>query len=81
MVSGERSEMVSGLMDEANRISNEFGIEVVNVRIKRIDLPTEVSSSVYTRMEAERERVAKDLRSRGAEEAEKFVQMQTDNVP
>lgn len=72
VVSGERSEMVSGLMDEANRISNEFGIEVVNVRIKRIDLPTEVSSSVYTRMEAERERVAKDLRSRGAEEAEKI---------
>ncbi|MDO8827879.1 protease modulator HflC [Methylophaga sp.] len=72
VVSGERSVMVSGLMDEANRIANEFGIEVVNVRIKRIDLPTEVSSSVYTRMEAERERVAKDLRSRGAEEAEKI---------
>ena len=45
--------------------AEDFGIEIVNVRIKRIDLPSEVSSSVYTRMEAERERVASDLRSRG----------------
>jgi len=50
----------------------EFGIEVIDVRIKRIDLPVEVSESVFKRMRAERERVAKDLRSRGKEEAERI---------
>jgi membrane protease subunit HflC len=64
--------MVSRIITEANKVSAKFGIEIVNVRIKRIDLPSEVSSSVYTRMEAERERVAKELRSQGAEEAEKI---------
>lgn len=72
VVSGDRDTMVARIMDDANKISVKFGIEVVNVRIKRIDLPSEVSSSVYTRMEAERERVAKELRSQGAEEAEKI---------
>jgi membrane protease subunit HflC len=72
LVSGDRNEMVSRIIDDANKLSSEFGIEVVNVRIKRIDLPSEVSTSVYTRMEAERERVAKELRSQGAEEAEKI---------
>lgn len=72
LVSGDRSAMVSQLTDDANKISKGFGIEIVNVRIKRIDLPSEVSSSVYTRMEAERERVASELRSQGAEEAEKI---------
>ncbi|MCC5797322.1 MAG: protease modulator HflC [Methylophaga sp.] len=72
LVSGDRSEMVRDIMRDANRISAGFGIEVTNVRIKRIDLPSEVSTSVFARMEAERERVAMDLRSRGAEEAEKI---------
>lgn len=72
LVSGDRSEMVRDIMRDANRISAGFGIEVTNVRIKRIDLPSEVSTSVFARMEAERERVARDLRSRGAEEAEKI---------
>jgi len=72
VVSGDRSTMVSHIITEANKTASKFGIEVVNVRIKRIDLPTEVSTSVYTRMEAERERVAKELRSQGAEEAEKI---------
>ena len=72
VVSGDRATMVDDILEQANKISSEFGIEIVNVRVKRIDLPSEVSSSVYTRMEAERERVAKDLRSRGAEEAEKI---------
>jgi membrane protease subunit HflC len=71
LVSGDRVAMVASIIDDANKVSSEFGIEIVNVRIKRIDLPSEVSSSVYTRMEAERERVAKELRSQGAEEAEK----------
>ncbi len=72
VVSGDRVELVSEVMIEGNKAAADFGIEIVNVRIKRIDLPNEVSSSVYTRMEAERERVAKELRSQGAEEAEKI---------
>lgn len=72
VVSGDRAAMVADIIKSANKSVADFGIEVVNVRIKRIDLPSEVSSSVYTRMEAERERVAKELRSQGAEEAEKI---------
>jgi membrane protease subunit HflC len=72
VVSGDRVSMVKDILKEANRIAAGFGISISNVRIKRIDLPSEVSTSVYTRMEAERERVAKELRSKGAEEAEKI---------
>jgi membrane protease subunit HflC len=72
VVSGDRVTMVKDILKEANRIAAGFGIAISNVRIKRIDLPSEVSTSVYTRMEAERERVAKELRSKGAEEAEKI---------
>jgi membrane protease subunit HflC len=72
VVSGDRTTLVSDMMQSANVIAKDFGIEIVNVRIKRIDLPSEVSSSVYTRMEAERERVASELRSQGAEESEKI---------
>lgn len=72
VVSGDRVTMVKDILKEANRIAEGFGIAISNVRIKRIDLPSEVSTSVYTRMEAERERVAKELRSQGAEEAEKI---------
>ncbi|HDY85708.1 MAG TPA: protease modulator HflC [Methylophaga sp.] len=72
LVSGDRTSMVDQIITDANKTATKFGIEIVNVRIKRIDLPSEVSSSVYTRMEAERERVAKTLRSQGAEEAEKI---------
>ncbi|WP_292441666.1 protease modulator HflC [Methylophaga sp.] len=72
VVSGDRVAMVQDILKEANRVAEGFGIEISNVRIKRIDLPSEVSSSVYTRMEAERERVAKELRSQGAEKAEEI---------
>ena len=72
VVSGEREEIMDILTTETSTKASEFGIEVVDVRIKRIDLPVEVSSSVYRRMEAERARVAKDLRSKGAETAEKI---------
>ena len=72
LVSGDRVSLVSEMMLSANAIAKDFGIEIVNVRIKRIDLPSEVSSSVYTRMEAERERVASELRSQGAEESEQI---------
>jgi len=72
VVSGDRVTMAKDILKEANRVAEGFGISISNVRIKRIDLPQEVSSSVYTRMEAERERVAKELRSQGAEKAEEI---------
>jgi len=72
VVSGEREKVMEILTVNTNKAINDFGIEVVDFRIKRIDLPEEVSVSVYRRMEAERARVAKDLRSRGAEAAEKI---------
>ncbi|MEW8395300.1 MAG: protease modulator HflC, partial [Candidatus Thiodiazotropha sp.] len=50
----------------------ELGVEILDVRVKQIDLPPEVSESVYQRMRAERERVARDLRAKGAEAAEKI---------
>lgn len=69
VVSEDRTEIMKEITAEADRRAQSFGITVVDVRIKRIDLPQEVSSSVYRRMEAERERVAKELRSRGEAEA------------
>ncbi|HHI93213.1 MAG TPA: protease modulator HflC [Gammaproteobacteria bacterium] len=71
-VSGERQQIMTLITKQANAEAEAFGIEIVDVRIKRIDFPSEISDSVYRRMRAERERVAKDLRSRGAESAEKI---------
>lgn len=71
-ISGERSQIMNVITAQIEEQTREFGIEVVDVRIKRIELPPEVSDSVYQRMEAERSRVAKDLRSRGAEAAERI---------
>lgn len=72
VVSGERSQIMSILTVSANRAVENLGMSIIDVRIKRIDLPTEVSSSVYRRMEAERSRVAREFRSRGAEAAERI---------
>jgi membrane protease subunit HflC len=72
VVSGERSEIMNILVGSADKQVKEFGMQVVDVRIKRIDLQGDVSDAVYQRMEAERTRVAKDLRSQGAEEAERI---------
>jgi membrane protease subunit HflC len=71
-VSGDRDEIMRALEKTASEKVKELGIEIVDVRVKRIDLPKEVSESVYDRMRAERTRVASDLRARGAEEAEKL---------
>ncbi|HIM58853.1 MAG TPA: protease modulator HflC [Gammaproteobacteria bacterium] len=70
VVSGERSEIMANILQLANKDISEFGIKIIDVRIKRIDLSQEVSNSVYRRMQAERHRVAKEFRSKGAEEAE-----------
>jgi membrane protease subunit HflC len=72
VVSGKRSDIMDILRVTANSQAEQFGIEIVDVRIKRIDLPVEVSTSVYQRMQAERQRVARDFRSRGEEEAKRI---------
>lgn len=72
VVSGGRAEITQKLNDVVNVQAKDLGITIVDVRIKRIDLPNEVSTSVYQRMEAERGRVARDFRSRGAEAAERI---------
>jgi membrane protease subunit HflC len=72
VVSGERSEILEKVRETTSSLPSELGISVVDVRTKRIDLPEEVSASVYDRMRAERTRVAKDFRARGAEAAERI---------
>ena len=72
VVSGERSQIMEILRQRADRDSRQIGIQVLDVRLKRVDLPQEVSESVYQRMEAERKRVANELRSQGAGAAEKI---------
>jgi len=72
VVSGERAEIMALLTKSADENAAELGVEIIDVRVKRIDLPPEVSDSVYDRMRAERERVARDLRAQGAEAAERI---------
>lgn len=71
VVSGEREQLMVELTEEVNKKTREeFGIEVVDIRVKRIELPSTVSGSVYERMRAEREREAREHRSQGKELAE-----------
>ena len=72
VISGERSQIMDILRQRADRDARQIGIQVLDVRVKRVDLPQEVSESVYQRMEAERKRVANELRSQGAAAAEKI---------
>lgn len=72
VISQDRNLIVKDIRDKTDKAATSFGIEVVDVQIKRVDLPQNVSDSVYRRMEAERNRVAKDLRSQGSEAAEKI---------
>lgn len=72
VVSGERTEILNIVTQTTSNLERELGIKVLDVRTKRIDLPGEVSSSVYARMRAERERVAKDFRARGSEASERI---------
>jgi membrane protease subunit HflC len=72
VVSGERDQIMSQLREKADQDARRFGVQVMDVRIKRVELPSEVSESVYRRMEAERKRVANELRSTGAAEEEQI---------
>ena len=71
-ISGERADIMTGLVTKANETSKELGIEIVDLRVSRIDYTDEISDSVYKRMRAERDRVAKDFRARGRESGEKI---------
>ena len=70
LISEDRSALRDTLLEKLAPTAEKFGIKLIDIRIKRIDLPPEVSSSVYQRMRAERERVAREFRSQGAESAE-----------
>ncbi|MBR9792659.1 MAG: protease modulator HflC [Gammaproteobacteria bacterium] len=70
IVSGERTELMEQAMIQASSSSDELGIEIVDVRVKQINLPTEVSNSIFQRMRAERAAVAREHRSQGQEQAE-----------
>ena len=72
VVSGERDQIMEIMRQRADADARGIGVEVIDVRLKRVDLPQEVSESVYRRMEAERKRVANELRSTGAAESEKI---------
>jgi membrane protease subunit HflC len=72
VVSGERDIVMKITRERADADAKEIGVEVLDVRLKRVELPQEVSDSVYRRMEAERQRVAKELRSKGFAESEKI---------
>ena len=72
LLSGERLELMRRITESVNAEASEFGVNVIDVRIKRADLPEENSLAVYRRMQAERERDAREARARGAEEAQKI---------
>lgn len=70
IVSGDRDAIMAKALESAESSREDLGIEVIDVRIKAINLPTEVSNSIYDRMRAERTAVAKEHRSQGQEQAE-----------
>jgi modulator of FtsH protease HflC len=69
VVSGERQEMMENLTEYGNNEVKQFGIQIIDVRIKQIELPDDVRNSVYQRMNSERERIAKEHRAQGEEAA------------
>lgn len=72
VISGERAKIMDTLAKNADDKASNLGVEIVDVRVKQIDFPERVSSSVYERMRSERERVAKEWRAQGAEAAERI---------
>jgi len=72
VVSGERDRVMDLMREKVDADARKIGVQVLDVRLKRVDLPQEVSDAVYRRMEAERKRVANELRSMGFAEAEKI---------
>jgi len=72
VVSGERDDITRIMREKVDEDLSKIGVQIVDVRIKRVDLPQEVSESVYRRMDAERKSVASELRSQGFSAAEKI---------
>jgi modulator of FtsH protease HflC len=72
VVSGERDKIMELMREKADLDARKIGVQVLDVRLKRVDLPQEVSDAVYRRMEAERKRVANELRSQGFADAERI---------
>ena len=72
IVSGDRTQIMSLMTQQASKRASSLGIEVVDVRVKKVDYPERVSNSVYQRMRAEREREARDFRSKGHEASERI---------
>jgi membrane protease subunit HflC len=72
VVSGQRDEIMALMRQRADADARKIGVQVLDVRLKRVDLPAEVSEAVYRRMEAERKRVANELRSLGFAQAERL---------
>jgi membrane protease subunit HflC len=72
LISGQREQVMQNIRKKVTEDAADIGIEIVDVRLKRIDLLAEISESVFRRMEAERKRVANELRSTGAAESEKI---------
>ncbi|MFQ5898355.1 MAG: protease modulator HflC [Candidatus Methylomirabilia bacterium] len=72
LIAAEREPAMEVVASRAAEKAKEFGVEVVDVRVKRADLPTEVQESVFARMRAERQRISKRYRSEGAEESAKI---------
>jgi modulator of FtsH protease HflC len=72
VVSGEREKIMETVADKVDKDVKNIGVEVVDVRLKRVDLVPEISSDVFRRMESERKRVANELRSTGSAEGEKI---------
>ena len=72
VVSEDRDSIMTSVRERANQDAKKIGVEIIDVRLKRVDLPQEVSESVYKRMDAERKSVANQLRSEGSSEAERI---------
>jgi len=72
IVSANRLVIMSEVAKRANEIANKYGLEILDVRIKRADLPEQNAKAVFDRMQAERERIAKQYKAEGAEEAQKI---------
>jgi membrane protease subunit HflC len=71
-ISGERDKIMSTTRQKADQDAKTIGVEIVDVRLRRVELPPDVTAPVYARMESERRRVANELRSQGQAESEKI---------
>ncbi|MDR2260686.1 MAG: protease modulator HflC [Azoarcus sp.] len=72
VISGERDAIMRQMSERADKDARSIGVEIVDVRLKRVEYPDEVSANVYSRMQAERQRVANERRARGTADAEKI---------